>query len=426
MRVAHFVHRYPPALGGSEAYFARLSRYLANQGGDVEVFTTNALDLEAFWSKSARRLSAGTEVVDSVRVHRHAIRHWPLRRYVLKALSLTPIARLQCAMLPCNPICPSLWRAAGQETGFDLVHATAFPYGFPLLCGLRLARRCRVPYLLTPFLHLGDPEDANDRTRGRYLSRGLRYLLRAADRIFVQTKIEQAALLQLGIPDEKLVLLGMGVDPGECTGGDRQRARERWGLSGNALVIGHLANKSVEKGTVDLLQSLQQVPLREKSFTLLLAGPEMPNFVHVWKSLAGTVDATEMKVSGIQVVRLGALSEKEKCDFFAAIDIFAMPSRSDSFGIVFLEAWANGVPCVAYRSGGVAEVIRHENDGLLAYTGNLAELAAHVGKLIDDAGMRRSMGEAGKDRVSREFRWPPRLESVRRVYEEVRAERGNP
>ena len=54
MRVAHFIQRYPPALGGSEAYFARLSRYLAAQGDQVTVFTSNAVDLEAFWSRRGR------------------------------------------------------------------------------------------------------------------------------------------------------------------------------------------------------------------------------------------------------------------------------------------------------------------------------------------------------------------------------------
>jgi hypothetical protein len=50
MRIAHFVQRYPPALGGSEDYFARLSRYLAASGDHVTVFTTTAVDLPAFWS----------------------------------------------------------------------------------------------------------------------------------------------------------------------------------------------------------------------------------------------------------------------------------------------------------------------------------------------------------------------------------------
>ena len=50
LRVAHFVQRYPPALGGSEAYFARLGRYLVQGGDRVSVFTTTANDLAAFWS----------------------------------------------------------------------------------------------------------------------------------------------------------------------------------------------------------------------------------------------------------------------------------------------------------------------------------------------------------------------------------------
>src|SRR5947208_2834288 len=54
MRVAHFVQRYPPALGGSEAYFARLGRHLAAAGDVVTVFTTTAVDLEGFWTTRGR------------------------------------------------------------------------------------------------------------------------------------------------------------------------------------------------------------------------------------------------------------------------------------------------------------------------------------------------------------------------------------
>jgi hypothetical protein len=66
MRVAHFVQRYPPALGGSEAFFARLSRHLVSAGDEVTVFTTTALDLETFWSAGARCLEAGSGNQDGV------------------------------------------------------------------------------------------------------------------------------------------------------------------------------------------------------------------------------------------------------------------------------------------------------------------------------------------------------------------------
>ena len=47
-----------------------------------------------------------------------------------------------------------------------MVHATAFPYAWPIACGLRLARQLRVPFCVTPFLHLGDPNDPGDPDSG--------------------------------------------------------------------------------------------------------------------------------------------------------------------------------------------------------------------------------------------------------------------
>ena len=77
MRVAHFVQRYPPALGGSEAYFARLSRYLAARGHEVTVFTTTAVDLEAFWATRGRCVRAGERAEDGVTVRRYGLCRLP-------------------------------------------------------------------------------------------------------------------------------------------------------------------------------------------------------------------------------------------------------------------------------------------------------------------------------------------------------------
>jgi glycosyltransferase involved in cell wall biosynthesis len=409
MRIAHFVHRYPPALGGSEAYFARLSRTLAARGAAVRVYTTNALDLEAFWSRRGRRLPAGVAHEQGVEVRRYALWHWPAQRYALKLLSLVPARALQCLTVSCTPIVPGMWADCGRERDVDLVHATALPYGWPLMCGLRLARRCRVPFLLTPFLHLGDPRNPRDRTRRGYLSPAMTYLLRAADRLFVQTEVEWSALRRLGIPAGRLVLQGLGVDPAECTGGDREQARRRWGIGTDEVVIGHLANKSVEKGTVDLLRAADSLARAGLRFRVLLAGPEMPNFLRYWQSAALAVPVT----------RLGVLSEAEKRDFYAAVDGFALPSRSDSFGLVFLEAWTNGVPCIGYRAGGVADVIHHGRDGLLVDCGDLAGLADALRRLVTDRSLRHDLGRAGQERALREHQWPARLAIVCSAYHDV-------
>src|SRR5579884_1810683 len=96
MRVGHFIQRYPPALGGSGAYFARLSQHLAAAGHGVTVFTTTALALEAFWSRRAPCLPPSDLVIDGVRVRRFPLWRMPGRRYVLKPLSLIPHRFWQC------------------------------------------------------------------------------------------------------------------------------------------------------------------------------------------------------------------------------------------------------------------------------------------------------------------------------------------
>jgi glycosyltransferase involved in cell wall biosynthesis len=303
-----------------------------------------------------------------------------------------------------------MWRDAGRiDQTFDIVHASAFPYGWPLACGLRMARRLDIPFVLTPFLHLGAPEDPSDRTRRIYLSPAMMSLARAADRVFVQTEIEREALIEEGISDWKIVLQGLGVDLNSCSGGNRQRARAEWGVPDDEVVIGHLANNSREKGSVDLLRAAERVWAKRHHFQLVLAGPEMPNFRQFWKGYR----------SADSVHRLCILDARQKKDFFAGIDVFAMPSRSDSFGLVFLEAWANGVPNVAYRAGGVAGVIRHETDGLLVKCGDVDALAQALARISGDADLRRQFGESGRARLARDYDWNDKLSLVERVYADL-------
>ena len=411
MRIAHFIQRYPPALGGSEAYFARLSRFLAAAGDQVTVFTTTALDLSAFWSRRGRCLSPGACIEDGVEVRRYQPSfRFPGRRYLLKPLSMLPWLSMKRMLMPCSPMPWRMWTdAAGLRCAFDIVHASAFPYSWPLACGLRLARRLRVPFALTPFMHMGDPEDPRDRTRREYTSQALISLARAADLVFVQTDAEYGAMRDAGVAPECLCLAGLGVDRQECTGGDRRRARSTWGVRIDETVVGHLANNSQEKGTVDLLLAANEAWRRGHRFVVVLAGPEMPNFARFWRTF---------EPRG-QVVRLGMLDDVQKRDFFAGLDLFALPSRSDSFGLVLLEAWTNGVPNIVYRAGGPAEVVRHEIDGLIVRCGDVSALAGALVRLIGNPWLRHALGQAGCARIEPDFGWDDKLTAVRVAYQKA-------
>ena len=138
-------------------------------------------------------------------------------------------------------------------------------------------------------------------------------------------------------------------------------------------------------------------------FRLVLAGPAMPNFLHVWQSYPHRAAVT----------RLGVLTDSARRDFFAGIDAFCLPSRTDSFGLVLPEAWANGKPVVAYRAGGPADLIRDGVDGFLVKCGDVAGLRARLRQLAADRQLARRMGEAGRERMATDFGWERSLRLVR-------------
>jgi glycosyltransferase involved in cell wall biosynthesis len=136
----------------------------------------------------------------------------------------------------------------------------------------------------------------------------------------------------------------------------------------------------------------------------------MPSFEKFWR-WSGPADWITM---------LGPLTDAERRDFYAGIDVFALPSQSDSFGLVFLEAWANAVPVIGYRAGGVVDVIRHEEDGLLVRCADIGELTAAVRRLANDAGERAAWGRAGRERIGRDFRWDDKLRTAHKALTEWR------
>ncbi len=88
---------------------------------------------------------------------------------------------------------------------------------------------------------------------------------------------------------------------------------------------------------------------------------------------------------------------------YRACHIFVAPSRYESFGLIYLEAMREAKPCVGCQVGGIPEVVADGVTGLLTPPGDAAALAAALGRLINDTGLRQRLGEAGLMRYRAEF-----------------------
>ncbi|MFZ9792120.1 MAG: glycosyltransferase family 4 protein [Gemmataceae bacterium] len=405
MNILQIVQRYPPALGGSEKYFQKLAHFLAGNGHQVSVWTSNALDLEAFWSRQGKTLTAGTSVEDGIEISRFKLLQLPFQRPIFRMLSKIPIRSWQALSFGHNPIMPPMWRACSTpRLRFDAIHTGCFPYAFPISMAARLSKKLKVPLLITPFLHLGNLDNPRNKVRRGYTHPALTKLLMQADAVFVQTHAEFQAVEELGVTTTRIHLQGMGVDLNECTGGNPVTGKDRWGGK-NVPILGHLANLSWDKGSTDLLAACEILWKQGLDFLLVLAGPSMPSFEKTWEQFPFKD----------KVIRTGPLTPDEKKDFFASIDFFALPSRSDSFGIVLLEAWANAKPCVVYKAGGPGSLVQHRKDGLICPCDNIGELASSLENLLKDESLRQQLGSNGQSRIQREFHWQGKLSLFQEV-----------
>jgi glycosyltransferase involved in cell wall biosynthesis len=96
---------------------------------------------------------------------------------------------------------------------------------------------------------------------------------------------------------------------------------------------------------------------------------------------------------------LGTISRQELADRYRRCAVFCLPSRQEGFGIVFLEAMANGKPIVAARAAAVPETVADGEVGILANSNDPDDFAQSVATLLANQGLRRTMGEAGRRRV---------------------------
>jgi glycosyltransferase involved in cell wall biosynthesis len=402
MRIAWFIHRYYPCVGGAENYGRAMVRRFVQAGYEVDVLTSDAHDLWYFTNKTRKRVDApGESMVDGARVRRFAVRHIPLQRYFGRLLSYIPHWPTRCVAASYMPILPGLNRVRGD---YDAVFAVGFPYTVFSYAAYLTARAANAPLLLTPFLHLGTPGDPVNRayTRPHQIR-----LLAESDTVVVQTGLEAQAVRDWKIADAKILKLGMAVEHAEVTGGTRERFRTALSIPASSPVIGHLATLDLNKGTNDLVLAVARLnesrPASEP-IHLILAGPSSPDFERFLEQ--------QPTASWPWLKRLGPLPLADRADFFAAIDVFSMPSRTDSFGIVFLEAWANARPVVAAAAGGVPDVVKDGEAGYLVPFGDLDRLAWALGGLVDDPAKARRLGEAGRALVDHGYTWDDRFATL--------------
>ncbi|MGC9083181.1 MAG: glycosyltransferase family 4 protein [Anaerolineae bacterium] len=407
MRILHVVHGYPPSVGGSQLLVQHLSEQLVTRYGDrVTVFTTTARNVEMFWNPREPALPAGTEVINGVTVRRFPVFN---RLNTLRRIAAAVGYRLH---LPYNdwfrtiqqgPLVPGMTRAIASS-GADVILATAFPL-MHMYYAIAGARQGGIPIVLVGAIHTED--------RWGYERKMILQAIRRADAYIAYTFYERDYLIVRGIPEERITVIGGGVDADAFIRANGWVVRERYGW-GNNPVIGFVGKQTARKRLDVLIEAMQRVWNEQPEVHLLLAGAQTPHSLQI----AERVKRLPLS-QWSQVTIVTDFREEEKPGLLAACDIFVLPSAEESLGIAFLEAWAAGKPVIGVRAGAIPSVVDDGRDGLLVPYGDPESLARAILLLLADPARRTAMGQAGQKKVRDHYTWEIFAGRVREVYQEV-------
>lgn len=424
MHVLHVVQLYRPVPSGAARYFVELGERLVREGHRVTVLTTDAFDLEHLWMPGRRHIAERYDMHGGVHVHRFPIERVPgppflypiIRRLMVEVSHLSrrsprviPLLNWLALLTPRLPALHEYLAHSPDLHDVALVHTTNITLDFAIVPVVRWAQQRGIPHLCTPFVHLGEPNDP--RIVRYYTMPHHIQLLRESTMVITQTHRERHYLAQAGVPGHVLHTVGVGVTPSDLMGGDAQRFRAQHQIDGDSPIVLTLGVAAADKGTLDVVRAMQRHWAQGSNAIWVQAGPQMEHFTRFCAMLPPT-DHTHMRL-------LGFVTDDVRQDALAAATMLALPSRTDSFGIVYLEAWCYRKPVIGAWAGGVPEVVRHGENGLLVRFGDVDGLAHAIARLLHDHELARAFGEVGHRHVQTRFTWDHVYATVRQIYRRV-------
>lgn len=296
--------------------------------------------------------------------------------------------------------------------GTDVVHANYWLSG---LAGHELKHDLNVPLVTTfhTFARVkaqgGDPESL-------LREQAETGIIGCADAICVSCSEEERQFIELyGTPPGTLEIVAPGVEHAFFAPGDKRGARHALQL-GDEPVLLFVGRIQPLKGLDVAIRALSMVPRRDAR--LLVVG-----------GASGTEGLAELQRMHLLIDELGVADRVQFIDpqphhilstYYRAADVVLVPSRSESFGLVALEAAACGTPVVANAVGGLLTIVEHGRTGYLVADRDPDVFARHVTDLVDQPVLARTLGINAAERARR-YTWNFAAARLRRVYADLAA-----
>jgi D-inositol-3-phosphate glycosyltransferase len=300
--------------------------------------------------------------------------------------------------------------AAGAHA--DAIHANYWLSG---VVGHRLKHELDRPLVST--FHTLDrvkAEDSDDADGSR--ARAEAEVIGCSDAVLASCTVEAAQLTDLyGADPTRIEIVAPAVDHAFFAPGNRAQARRALALPGDKPMLLFVGRIQPLKG---LDVAVQTLALADRgAFLVVVGGPSGPEGEQELVRVQGLVADLGLseRVRFVPPQRHELLST-----FYRAADVCLVPSRSESFGLVALEAAACGTPVVASAVGGLRTLVDHGRTGFLVEGRDPERFATHTGRILDDPMLGGEMAIEAALRA-RHYTWPIAAARLRRLYSDLTA-----
>lgn len=386
MKILMLTDSFLPHAGGSREYYYNLYRHLAEFDGTRVTIATKKVP---GWEEFDRRVASDS----------FGIARW------LKPLSTWRLRELPKGL---GPFLHAAWHVHKEKP--TILHAgDLYPQGVSTLIFKRMTG---LPYLA--YCH-GEDIALTDRYKYQPHMRDKIYL--GADAVVANAEFARKGLLRIGVPESRVVKITPGVDLHRFSPRPaREDLIDKWDLKGKKIVL-TVARLIPRKGHDLMLRAIARLTreLPDLVYLIVGRGPEEQRLQRLATEL-GIMDSVRFA---------GHVPEELLPDCYNLCDVFAMLNREEAngdvegFGMVFLEASAMGKPVIGGRSGGTEDAIMDGKTGFRVDASQPDELTATLRILLTDTNLRRQLGDAGRDRVRREFQWRDRARKLHDVSMEI-------
>ena len=398
-----------------------------NYNYKISIYTSNAIDFKALRNSNGKTLSQDNkyyEEVNSLKINRFKVNYKLSEKEILNELKKIPTLKLLnlnddvlITFIKNGPYLGELLENLLQKPNltYDLIHTTFFPY-FNCIISLIIGNYIHKPTICTPFFHFSNP---------RYMDLTIIEVLKKFDLIIACTNLEKQFLIQnYNIQPEKIKVIPMGVDIEKFShthknplGYPKFKQKFFNTKEKKYKLILFCGYKNYEKGAISILKSISNILKKIKKVYFVFIGPSTLAFN---RELSKINKLDNVNILNFSPDNLTGYFDKKKIAVFKEADIYLMPSRSDAFGISFLEAWAAGKPVIGARIGATPEVIRDNIDGLLVNFDNPDDISKAVVQLLKSKKLRKRLGAAGKDKVSYNYTWDEIVKQTYDIYSELK------